>query len=307
MVGATATLGALRGSWLGRGAGGVGMRALLGLCALAASLSPGRAHAEEEGQALRTWQPSFALSIKAQQQRAEAQIVGSLNIDTEGRAATPVALDADNHDDFFTAIVPLELQLESPAISLPTVDVPVRGFVRAGYQWIPITDRDFITVGSAGTVPPNPSPASDGLGGQLRIDLQHQWSASVGLSFHFELAEIPFQVRPSLDYVGQWIRADARTVGVQDVTNRLFILDSDDTGAVHFLGPGLGIETDAGRIGAFRATVFAEGSLLASDVFGSQSLSGRRGQEGETLSFEYDPDNLLFQIGVGTRIYWDPR
>jgi len=276
-------------------------------CLLLPGLLAWAGHAAAET-AADDWRPSLAVSLKAQQQRAEAIITSTLNVDVvSSRDPTPIALDADEHDDYFTVIVPIELQLQTPAFSLPIADLKPRAFVQAAYQWVPITDRDFLTEGKFISLPPAPTAASEGLGGEVRVDLQHQWSLSAGLAFAVEIGGIPIEIRPSVDYVGQWVRADAKAIGVQDVTDQLFSLEDDKSKAVHFFGPRLAVETDAGRWGPTRLTVFAEGSVYFSRLFGSQQLRGSDSDSGETMSFSYEPDNLLFQIGVGTRIYWDPR
>ncbi len=280
-------------------------RVLNSLLRLSLLAGAGHAAAETAGD---DWRPSLAVSLKAQQQRAEAIITSTLNVDVVSpRNPTPIALDADEHDDYFTVIVPIELQLQTPAFNLPIADLSTRAFVQAAYQWVPITDRDFLTEGKFVPLPPNPTAASEGLGGEVRVDLQHQWSLSAGLAFAVEIEGIPIEIRPSLDYVGQWVRADARAIGVQDVTNQLFSLEDDKSKAVHLFGPRLAVETDAGRWGPTRLTVFAEGAVYFSRAFGSQRLRGSDSDGGETMSFSYEPDSLLFQIGVGTRIYWDPQ
>lgn len=271
---------------------------------LAASL-PLRARADEPSGD--DWRPSLAISLKAQQQRAEAEISSTLATSSEGTFnPVPIPLDAKEHDDAFTAIIPIELQLQTPEFSLGVGGRRARGFVQAAYQWVPITERDFLTEGKFLPLPPNPTAASQGLGGEVRVDFQHQWSLSAGIAVPIEIEGFPIEIRPSIDYVGQWVRVDAKTIGV-DASDQVFTLDDDDNGAIHFLGPRLSVETDAGRWGFARMTVFAEGSILFADVFGSQDLGGATSQGGETMRFDYDPDDLLFQIGVGTRIYWDPR
>jgi hypothetical protein len=267
------------------------------------------AHAEKDDSATSddTWRTSISVALKAQQQRAEGEISSSLATDSDGIAnPTPIPLDASNHDDYFVAIVPIELQLQTPTIRVGQLDVAARAFLLASYQFVPITDRDFLVDGKFVPLPPNPTAASQGLGGELRIDLQHQWSVSAGISIPVEIADFPIEIRPSLDYMGQWIRADAKTIGVQIGTDTLFVLQSEDSEAVHYLGPRLALETDAGRAGDTRWVFFAEGAAYFSRVAGRQRLSGDTTSGTEWARFSYEPDALLFQIGVGFRVYWEP-
>ena len=222
-------------------------------------------------------------------------------------AFSDVPLDAANHDDYFVPIVPIEAELQTPPIEIPGTDIAPRLFFQASYQFVPVTERDFLVDGKFVPLPPNPTAASQGLGGELRIDLQHQWSLSAGLSIPFEVADIPIAIRPSFDYTGQWLRADATVIGVQTGTNVLFRLGSEQADAIHYLGSRLSIETDAGRTAQTRWVFFAEGSIHVSRAWGRQDLADRVGEAGETLRFRFEPDALLFQIGAGFRVYWDPR
>jgi len=268
---------------------------------------PARAEQSDSSSNDDKWRTSISIAIKAQQQRAEGEVSSSLATDSVGIARpTPIPLDASNHDDYFVPIVPIELQLQTPAIQLDRLGLSPRVFLLASYQFIPVTSRDFLVDGKFVPLPANPTAASQGLGGELRIELQHQWSVSTGISIPVEIAGFPLEIRPSLDYMGQWIRADAKTIGVQIGTNALFVLESDDLEAVHYLGPRLGLETDAGRAGDTRWVFFAEGSAYFSNFAGSQRLTGAVTSGSEWARFSYEPDALLFQIGAGVRVYWEP-
>ena len=70
--------------------------------------------------------------------------------------------------------------------------------------------------------------------------------------------------------------------------------------------PWLGLETDAGRAGETRWAFFAEGAIYFSRFAGSQSLSDETVSGAEWSRFKYEPDSMLFQIGVGVRVYWGP-
>ncbi len=265
----------------------------------------GTARAQDRPNASRL---SLSISLKAQQQRAEAEIESTLDVDVVGsRNPIPVSLAADEHADYFTVVVPVEIQLQTPAFEAPVTGTRMRAFAQAAYQWMPISERDFLREGKFVSLPPDPTAASEGLGGEIRVDLRHQWLLSVGLSFPIELWGGEIELRSSVDYLGQWLRVDARAIGVQSVTDRLFDLNDDESKAIHYFGPRIALETDAGRWGPARLAVFAEGSLYLSRVFGSQSVRGGDFEAGETMAFRYEPDALLFQIGVGTRIYWDPQ
>ena len=288
--------------------------AACGLLLLAATLANGPALAESEPEpsGWDEWNVSLAVSLKAQQQRAEARITSSLAT-RQDRATTPpfnffdVPLDARTHDDYFVPIVPIEMELQTPPIAIPGTEITPRAFFQVSYQFIPITERDFLVDGKFVPLPPDPTAASQGLGGELRIDLQHQWSLSAGVSIPFEVEGIPIAIRPSLDYMGQWLRADATAIGVQIGTDALFRLEAEQTSAVHYLGPRLSIETEAGRTARTRWVFFAEGAIYSSRLSGSQDLEETVVESGETLSFRYEPDALLFQLGAGFRVYWDPR
>jgi hypothetical protein len=265
----------------------------------------GIAHAEPEVQkpVAERWRTSFAISMKALQQRAEGHLSSTLATDEVSN--TPIPLNANNHDDYFVPVIPIELGIETPSFSLPATEREPRLFLQAGYQFIPITERDFLQDGKFVTLPANPTPGSEGLGGEIRVDLQHQWSVSAGISIPFEISGIPFEVRPSLDYMGQWVRASSRVIGIDVGTNAVVDLISDESKALHYLGPRLGIETDAGRAGSGRIAFFMEGSVYFSRVAGHQRLSGRSVSGTQSSQFEYEPDQLLFQVGVGVRLYWE--
>lgn len=250
------------------------------------------------------WRTSIAISLKAQQQRAEGTLSSTLA--TTEESGVPIPLDAKNHDDYFVPIIPIELGIQTPSFSLPATNLEPRVFFLAGYQFIPITERDFLVAGKFVTLPANPTPSSQGLGGEIRIDLQHQWSVSVGMAFPFEIADISFEVRPSLDYMGQWMRADATVIGIEIATGDLLKLASDESKAFHYLGPRLSLETDAGTVGDSRMVFFMEGSAYFSRFAGQQQLRGRDTSGVESAQYEYKPDQLLFQIGVGFRAYWNP-
>jgi len=256
---------------------------------------------------IRNWRPSLSVSLEAQQQRAEAEIESTLGTDVVSpNNPTPIALSADDHNDYFVPIVPIELSLESPPIDLPRIDLRPHLFFSAGYEFVPITERDFLVAGKFVPLPPNPTAASEGLGGEVRIDLQHQWSLSAGVVIPIEIEGIPIEIRPGVVYRGQWLRADATAIGVQVGTDALFTLASEDSKAVHYLGPQLSIETEAGRSGPWLYTVFARGSILFSRIGGSQSLRGNDIDAGETMRFNYEPDSALFRVGAGLRVTWDP-
>lgn len=263
--------------------------------------------ASEDWRNFRNWRPSLTVSLEAQQQRAEGEIESTLATDVVSPITpTPIPLDAAVHDDYFVPVIPIELALVSPLIDVPGVDLRVRAFVSAGYEFVPITERDFLVAGKFVPLPANPTAASEGLGGEVRVDLQHQWSLTAGVVVPIEIDGILIEIRPAVTYMGQWLRADATAIGVQVGTDTLFTLASEDTKAVHYLGPRLSIETEAGRSGPWKYTVFARSSFLFSGIGGSQRLSGRAGASGESMSFSYEPDSALFRVGAGLRVTWDP-
>jgi hypothetical protein len=257
------------------------------------------------------WRPSASISIQVNQQRGEASIESTLATDTiSNNDPTPIPLSSDIHDDYFVPVIPFELQLESPAFDLPFLKDFMKGgprvFVQGSYQYVPIHSRDFLVDGKFVPIPPPPSAQSQGLGGRIQVDLQHQWSASIGLSFPFEVFETPIVFRPSVSYLGQWVKADSRVIGVQIGTNTLIQLDSDDSDAVHYVGPRVSLEADAGRTGDARFAFFLESGFYYSRAGGNQSLEGEAMALGETSSFRYEPDAWLYQVGAGFRVYWDP-
>lgn len=276
-------------------------------CIALASSFPARADDRDESSSNSDWRTSISVALKAQQQRAEGQISSSLATSSEGVGTpTPIPLDASNHDNYFTAIVPIELQIQTPAIHIESLGASARAFLGAGYQWVPSPDRDFLREGIFVPLPPNPTAATRGLGGALRTDVDHQWSVSAGVSIPIEIANIPIEIRPSLDYIGQSMSANFRTVGIEIATGNLRIFDIKDSEVFHYLGPRLTIETDAGHAGDSRWVVFAEAGIYSSRVAGRQRLQDESTAGVEWARFSYAPDALLFQVGAGVRVYWDP-
>ncbi len=295
----------------GRAGLGTAARWVAGLaiveCIALASAYPARADDADETSSNGDWRTSVSVALKAQQQRAEGEISSSLATSSEGVGTPiPIPLSASNHDNYFTAIVPIELQIQTPAIHIESLGISASAFLGAGYQWVPSPDRDFLRDGIFVPLPPNPTAATRGLGGALRTDVDHQWSVYVGLSIPIEIAEIPIEIRPSLDYVGQSVSANFRTVGIEIATDNLRTFDLKDSDSFHYLGPRLTIETDAGRAGDSRWVVFAEGGIYSSRVAGRQRLREVSTAGTEWAGFSYAPDALLFQVGVGVRVYWDP-
>lgn len=280
---------------------------------LAVALSSGVATAGDR--AREPWRASLSISLQAQQQRAEGAISSTLATSQDSSRIPPVdePLDDATHDDYFVPIVPIAVELRSPPIDLHglpglrDLDLEPRVFVGASYHYVPLSDRDFLTAGKILPLPPNPTAASEGLGGELRVDLQHQWSVSAGLSFPVEVGDFTVAVRPSITYLGHSIRADATVSGIQIGTDSPFRLKSEQTEVIHYLGPRLSLETDAGRTHATRWVFFVEGGLYSSRLGGQQEIENDVAQSGETMRFRYAPDALLFQVGVGFRVYWEPE
>jgi hypothetical protein len=274
---------------------------LLGLCSPAFAQTP-RTKSDD------AWLPGISVSLQVSQQRAEGSISSTLATDTVSNSdPTPVPLSSDKHDNYFVPIIPIAFQLESPTLELPEWAGRPRASIEAAYHFIPSVERDFIVDGKFVTIPPNPTAASQGLGGQLRIGRQHQWSVSAGLSFPFEVFDSPIHIRPSISYLGQWVRADMKAIGVQIGTDTLLNLGDDASKALHYLGPRLTLEADAGRMADTRFVFFFDTAAYFSRVAGDQVIRGRDISAGETAQFEYEPDSLLFQVGIGVRVVWDPR
>ena len=269
----------------------------------------GTGPSESEDPASRSrWRPWLSVSLQAQQQRAEGSISSSLATDVVGPSdSTPIALDADNHDDYFVPVVPIGIGVDTPPIELPRSGVRPRLAFGAAYEFIPITERDFLVDGKFVPLPADPTAASEGLGGEVRVDLQHQWSLSTELVLPFEVGGIPIELRPGVLYMGQWVRADAKAIGVQIGTDALVELEAEDSRAFHYLGPLLAIETEAGRAGSWHYSVFARAAVLFSDLGGRQRTRGLVSAAGESMRFGYEPDAALYRVGVGLRVRWDPR
>ena len=268
--------------------------------ALAATPEDGDVSAEDDRSG---WNPSFWVSIEARQQSASGGIQSTLITGTVSlRDDTGLPADVNADTGLFGVSVPFGIELEAPA--LKWIPGAPRPFLSGSYQLTPGSDRVFLQLGNPGPVNLPASPTSQGLGVKLSTQLKQQWGASLGLSFEKQMDDLPWRIRPSLDYFAQGMDFEAVVVGIPEGTTDTQEFSMTDSRFIHSMGPRVTFEADTGRRGPLRFMVFLD--LAGYFRLGDQTVSQQASEAGQTASFQYAPGLFTFQGGVGTRIVWDP-
>ena len=164
-----------------------------------------------------------------------------------------------------------------------------------------------------------------GQGSRLTVEVQPlTYAAGLGMAFEVTLFDRMFRLKPSIEYNSYEVdlegivsRAIPLTTGGREPNElsdfRHILLEGQQTKRFHGIGPGFEIETDAGRVGSFVASVF----------LGARAYAILGGREVAVADFnDSDPDPLAqqenarwtaelsrwaYRAGVGLRFYWSPK
>jgi len=142
--------------------------------------------------------------------------------------------------------------------------------------------------------------------------------AGAGVAFVVETPWRAIRVKPSLEYIRQTIetsgainRAVQRNAGqtinpFADPDPRYIQFRTAKDSTMHGIGPGLELETDAGRIRSVLFSVFAGASAYY--FLGDLDVEAIASNEyGETATFRFEPDRWAYRIQAGLRFRWQPE
>jgi hypothetical protein len=150
----------------------------------------------------------------------------------------------------------------------------------------------------------NPADVA-GQGSRLTEDQKYQWFAGLGLAFPIVVLGKEVEVKPSVDYFGQYTEFDMLIVDFSGPDGGPFLerrFDKTDSFLLHGLGPRIAIETEAGRAGPLAISVFMDGNayfFLSDTEWTETYLDGT-----ETVEARYETDPVIFQASLGLRFNW---
>jgi hypothetical protein len=165
------------------------------------------------------------------------------------------------------------------------------------------------------------------LGSATKVETRAlSWTAGAGLAFEFQVDDLRFRVKPSVEWLWQRDRvrsqlSDAQSVGGDPAECnpcRLLRIDATTNEKFHSVGPGLEIEVDGARLsehvvmtvfGAIQAlTVVGRGDKSTLSSTGTWMTNGMpSGIPDSTVNSEYERDRWSYRFGVGVRFRWFPE
>lgn len=140
-------------------------------------------------------------------------------------------------------------------------------------------------------------------------------SGGAGFAFSLDVFERRLRIKPSLEYLRQEIDLIGvvhRAVqlvdpsGVNLASFRQLQLTKTKKQVQEGWGAGLELEADTARLGPFQTSVYAMGRVvrLIGDL--DETLSATN-EFGETASWTFKPERLVYRAGVGFRLRWLPE
>jgi hypothetical protein len=289
--------------------------AMLPTTAIADEMSPRQIAAEAR------WIPSGSLFSMGAPQKGEA------------RASSDASPNLDGDSVLFPWLVGGSLELASPVVA----DVPGRPriFVHSDIAYAFATEDPVVTEGDPGAPPevvgnPPSVEAIENVGSEVRVEPEPLvLSAGLGAVFQFERWDRTFRIRPSLEWMYSRDRmksvlgggeietpANPRSPNICGPCRTVFIEAQTEKG-FHSLGPGLEVETDAGRLGDFLVSVYASGRAYR--ILGDRKAELTASGAWETSNGEPTtrPDTVFrtsyrrepwhYRFGFGLRVSWLPE
>lgn len=169
-------------------------------------------------------------------------------------------------------------------------------------------------------VPPRRSSCDWNFG--ITMNLKTNFVASLGLDFTLPVGNREFHIRPSIEYLGQYLeftgkasRTDraldedqAQQSSLAGVPYATYTLDQAlSTQWLSAIGPRLTMEVDTARVGSLGLTLSIDGRLYwytdPKPIDFSQVKSSGPGSTGQA-NFSIRPDPFIFQITAGFKLAW---
>jgi hypothetical protein len=165
------------------------------------------------------------------------------------------------------------------------------------------------------------------LGSATKVETRPlSWTAGAGVAFEFQLEDLRFRIKPSVEWLWQKDRLRTQLSDAESVAGnptecdpcRLLRIDTTTSEEFHSIGPGLEIEVDGARLsedvvmtlfGAVHAlTVVGRGGKSTQQATGSWTTDGMpSGVPDSTVTSEYERDRWSYRFGVGVRFRWFPE
>jgi len=273
------------------------------------------------------WQPAFSFFSGLQASSGEAAALGPRS-DPPG---TPLSGDGD----FIIGYVGLDFEVSSPQLGS-------RGAPRIFGHFGPAISFDSPDNVAGEGAPGGSMQVVNGLGvifydttvdvlpGQgTTVSVESEpliLAGGLGLSFDFKLLGRKMRVKPSAEWTWQKMTVSARlgyaepnlpppSSGCDAMATPpgcpTLQTETSHSKGMHFVGPGLEVEVDAGRAGPLMMSLYASGRAyrVVSDrevnSSTSQLLSDGRGPVDLSATFKIDP--WLYRAAVGLRFRWMPE